>query len=349
MKKILLHAESYDAFWAHYSLVNDGFFKDEFKKLGYRIYTSYECEPEEADYIIFIEAKTLVSNYFLFRKLDIHKLLKFIVKFFFSQLPKRPLVSKVIINGENKFFNKSYLLVLEGVLDAPENHSIELSKYFKKIFTWNDCLVDNSKFIKTLWPQPVNWPQPNHVKFPDKKLIVNISANKFSKNELEFYSERSRFIDYLDRFYPNEFDLFGFGWNKPINTLQKFFPFLVKKYSTYKGIAEDKCAIFPKYKFAIIYENANVPGWITEKLFDCLRSFCVPIYLGAPNVTNIIPEDIFIDKRKFNSYDDLMDFLLKMKENEYNGYLLRIDQFISSENFKSHLSTSLAKTIVLNL
>jgi hypothetical protein len=33
-----------------------------------------------------------------------------------------------------------------------------------------------------------------------------------------------------------------------------------------------------KYKFSICYENArDIPGYITEKIFDCFFAGCVPI------------------------------------------------------------------------
>ena len=48
--------------------------------------------------------------------------------------------------------------------------------------------------------------------------------------------------------------------------------------------------------FAICYENArDIPGYITEKIFDCFFAGCVPIYWGgAPNVTDHIPANTFI-------------------------------------------------------
>jgi hypothetical protein len=349
MKKILLHAESYDSFWAHYSLINDKFFHDEFRKLGFQLYKTNECEPEDADFIIFLEAKTIVSNLFIFQLLDFRKKIKFLAKFFFAKHPKRPILRKIISNGENKFFNNSYLLILEGILDAPENHSVKLSTYVKKVFTWNDSLVDNSNFIKILVPQQIEWPNVDSIPFSKKKLVVNISSNKFSNNLLELYSERRGLIKYLDKYHSDQFDLYGFGWNQPSNFLQKMAPFFCKKYTTYRVIADDKAQIFSKYKFGIVYENASVPGYVTEKIFDCLRSNCIPIYLGAPNIAELVPSNLFIDRRNFNSNRELLDFLLNIDEDEYLSYIMRIKKYLLTDNFRSHLSISLAHTIALNL
>jgi hypothetical protein len=349
MKKILLHAESYDSFWAHYSLINDKFFHDEFRKLGFQLYRTSECEPEDADFIIFLEAKTIVSNLFIFKLLDYKKKIKFFAKFLFAKLPKRAILRKIIYKGKNKFFDKSYLLILEGVLDAPENHSVYLSKYVKKIFTWNDNLVDNSNFFKILWPQQVEWPVVELIPFSNKKLIVNISANKFSSSFFELYTERRKLIKYLDKYHPDQFDLYGFAWNQPSNLFQKIVPLFYRTYNTYRGVVADKAEIFSKYKFGIVYDNAKISGWMTEKIFDCLRSNCIPIYLGAPNISEILPSDLYIDRRNFNSNRELLDFLLNIDEDEYLSYIMRIKKYLLTDNFRSHLSISLAQTIAFNL
>lgn len=349
MKKILLYAETYDSFWAHYSLVNDNYFYEEFYKNGCQLLRSNECTPEEADYIIFLEAKTIVNNFFLFSSLSLKHKIKYLIKLLVRKAKQQQIRNIIFDNGKNKYFEKSYLLILEGILDAPENHSIGLTNYVKKIFTWNDNLVDNYKFIKIFWPQQVNWVDTEPVTFSKRKLIVNISANKFSSNKLELYSERRSLINYLEKHHPDKFDLYGFGWNQPRNIFQKKFPNFIKLYNTYKGIAGEKSEIFIKYKFAIIYDNAIVSGWITEKFFDCLRSKCVPVYLGAPNITDIIPHNLFIDKRNYKNNQELIEFLLSMNEIEHNSYLLRINNFLLSEKFKNHLSTSLAKRIISNL
>ena len=43
----------------------------------------------------------------------------------------------------------------------------------------------------------------------------------------------------------------------------------------------------------------DVLGYITEKIFDSFAAWCVPVYWGASNVTDYIPEGCFIDRRKF--------------------------------------------------
>ena len=56
---------------------------------------------------------------------------------------------------EKLLFDKTALIVAEGNIHLPENHTKNLSKMFPVVFTWNDILVDGSRFIKYRVPQPV--------------------------------------------------------------------------------------------------------------------------------------------------------------------------------------------------
>ena len=81
----------------------------------------------------------------------------------------------------------------------------------------------------------------------------------------------------------------------------QFYTNLFPRYPSYAGEISSKRAILEQYKFSICYENmSDMPGYITEKIFDCFFAGCVPIYLGASNMTDYIPGGTFIDKRKFS-------------------------------------------------
>jgi alpha-1,3-fucosyltransferase 10 len=57
-----------------------------------------------------------------------------------------------------------------------------------------------------------------------------------------------------------------------------------------KERAADKLAVFRKYKFCICMENSIAIDYLSEKLWHGLISGCVPIYLGAPNAYDFVPE-----------------------------------------------------------
>ena len=76
---------------------------------------------------------------------------------------------------------------------------------------------------------------------------------------------------------------------------------------------ENKTETISKYKFAVCFENTSYPGYVTEKIIDCLVAGLIPIYLGAPDISEFVPEEAFIDMRKFNTWQELDNYVRKAK------------------------------------
>ena len=106
---------------------------------------------------------------------------------------------------------------------------------------------------------------------------------------------------------------------------------LKPNFPSYRGKVDSKKETLKKYRFAICYENArDIPGYITEKIFDCFFSACVPVYWGANNIQEYIPKECFIDKRDFATYEELYVFMKNMSDKEYLNYLKNIENFLNS-------------------
>ena len=61
---------------------------------------------------------------------------------------------------------------------------------------------------------------------------------------------------------------------------------------------ELKVKLLRTYKFTLAFENANCPYWITEKAFQPLAAGSIPVYMGAPNAREFVPNAsgyIFVD------------------------------------------------------
>lgn len=248
---------------------------------------------------------------------------------------------------------KPILILWEG----PSNKSFRKEDHigYDTILTWNDAWVDNIRYFKYYLPTPNQWGNIVEKPFHEKKLLVNISYNKTSKHPQELYSERVNTIEYFDEHYSKEFDLFGFGWNiksSIINNIKNRIKpqFAQTSFKTYRGPIENKWDIFPSYKFGLCYENIrSEQGYVTEKIFDCMRSNCVPIYWGAPNIDEYVDSNAFIDRKQFRSNEELGMFLNDMQEKEYNQYLFAIKKYLLSERFKKFLSSSFAERIIKTL
>ena len=245
-----------------------------------------------------------------------------------------------------KGFDKNLALILWETESVKKgNYSPELYKKFSTIFTWNDALVDNKKFFKFCLPYP-HRKEISPVHYKEKKTLVNISINKESRGSDELYTHRRKSVSFFEKHLKEEFDLFGYRWNQPINKWQKLLPFLVRHHPRYQGICQDKISVLSKYKFALCYENTRgLQGYITEKIFDCFNAKTIPIYWGAENIKDYVDEAAFIDRRKFKTDQELLDFLLKMDESTYNKYIQAITTYLTSARYKSFLPEHFASTL----
>lgn len=271
---------------------------------------------------------------------------------------------------ENKNFSnmlkqrkKNYLLAVEGPTIDSSTWDKDNHKYFDKIFTWHDALVDNHKYFKVNFPSyEINF--DNLVKVQNKKNFLNmICSNKENDSPNDLYSVRKRFINWAEKKNYNNFHLYGYGWksftkfkilNRILNRLSKKFTILnnLKSCSlrSYRGeIKTLKSEVLKNYKFSICFENANnYEGYITEKIFHCFFSYCVPIYLGASNISEHVPSNCFINFEDFKTFDDLVKYLEEMSKDDYELYLKSIDNFIRSNNFKKKFGMSSFSNVIFN-
>ena len=236
-------------------------------------------------------------------------------------------------------FENLYLFIFENEIIKPDNWKRENHRYFKKIFSWRDDIIDNKKTFKFFLPNKI--PETISSDISQKtKFCCMIAGNKKNNQPGELYSERIRAIKWFETNQPAYFDLFGKGWDltvpvtikhlKPV--IQPFYNIFSPPYPSYRGEITSKRTILEQYKFSICYENViDIPGYITEKIFDCFFAGCIPIYLGASNVADYIPENCFIDKRKFPEYSTLFNYLKHMTEDEYLNFFNAIKGFIKSD------------------
>ncbi|HBR70477.1 TPA: hypothetical protein DIC20_03835 [Candidatus Dependentiae bacterium] len=211
---------------------------------------------------------------------------------------------------------KLYAHIWEPITVDPRSYTKAAHKIFSKIFIMDDRFVDNKKYFKLYYPHPNIEMIEEVVSFKQKRFCTLVAGRKSSTYKNELYSERRRAIEYFEHF-PQDFTFYGKGWNY--------------KYKTYGGGVLKKVDILKNFKFCICYENtSDQPGYITEKIFDCFHAGCVPVYLGAPNITNHIPEHCFIDFRKFKNYEVLYKYLKSITEDEYNKYVENIKEFLAS-------------------
>lgn len=314
------------------------YLRERLLQLGYRLVTSDDNSLEDCAWVLFYDTKSaFLYNGLrgLARKLKAHLLGKRLF---------RELYFECVHAG----FEKQIALFLwEGPSVSSSNWDRKLHNRFPVIFTWNDAFVDGQKYHKINWPQTRQFPPVPKVPFAQKKLLVNISMNKYSHHFQELYSSRRATIRHFERELPDDFDLYGVGWNRPVGLVERALPFAYRKYPSYRGTVRHKWDVLPYYRFSVCYENLrDEPGYITEKIFDSMRAGCVPIYWGAPNITDYVDKEAFIDRRKFKSDKELEVYIVGISEKEYGCYLEAMESYLASSRFAQFLPPAFADTII---
>jgi hypothetical protein len=169
-------------------------------------------------------------------------------------------------------------------------------------------------------------------------------------------------IRWFEQHAPNEFDLYGIGWDVPAaragilerlktkirNPLYRLSG--MKAFPSYRGKVKSKFDTLTKYRFLICYENvAECPGYITEKIFDAFFAGCVPVYWGAPNVAEYIPKDCFIDRREFPDHEALYRHLADMTEAEFRKHQISIKLFLNSEAARYFYADAFVNTVAATI
>ncbi len=271
----------------------------------------------------------------------------------FIDYPGSPRIDLAKLSGMKDL----YLFLTEVEIVYPANADRNNHRYFKKVFTYRDDWVDNVKYFKFRLSVRV----PEKLLPPDgrkEKFCTMIAGNKKNSDPRELYSERDKAIRWYESNHPEEFDLYGIGWDRrtftrPLGRLNRFETLrriFYRGYSSYRGRIPNKKNVLEKYYFSICYENArDIPGYITEKIFDCFFAQCVPVYLGAPNVLDFIPPGTFIDKRNFKTYEELYSYMKGMLPSEYEGYLSSIRDFVNSDKIRPFSAEAFIELIIKNL
>lgn len=229
-----------------------------------------------------------------------------------------------------------YLLVFEPPHVRPENHSHESD--FARIFTWDDRCV-GERYVKLSYAQ--EFPEELPPAAPRKPLTM-IAAAKHSQHPASLYHRRREIADFFDRFSADPvksaaFDLYGPGWNG---------------HAAWRGVLPPgrKREALAGYRYAVVFENGQFPGYITEKLFDCFIAGTVPLYLGAPNIRDYVPDSCYVDLAQFGEtwtrVGRMWEFVQRQTDGDYLHQHLAISSFLTSEAAEQFTTRRFAKTIL---
>jgi alpha(1,3/1,4) fucosyltransferase len=200
----------------------------------------------------------------------------------------------------------------------------EISKAFEEVYLHNvdgDGYslkgVDRSKLRKLYWPQPRrDVIEPYWSNCERQRRVVVINGNHVPRpvpNEL--YSKRIEAMAALAS--TGRIDLYGRGWARWWSRSSMWLPYWRHRralMSIYKGSCESKYEILSHYHFSLCLENMAMQGYVTEKIFDCFYTGTIPVYLGAPDIADLIPQDAYVSCSSFSGWSTLLDYLLNLGE-----------------------------------
>ena len=246
-----------------------------------------------------------------------------------------------------------YLIALENPNINKLNASSEYCQNFDLAFAWDVRLFHLHNVVPILIPHPLV--QEDFPGFEQRDIFsCLINANKAFKavNPTDLYLERIKTIRWYERNATDKFELYGLGWEKStpafnlIGRVKRSFSRINTRlfgrapFPSYRGELADKAVVLRRAKYSYCYENSrDLSNYITEKIFDSLVNGCVPIYWGADNVFDHIPEGCFIDRRKFRNTAEVQRHLLAINSDEFVLYQHNILNFLQSDaaqKFSAH-------------
>ena len=206
---------------------------------------------------------------------------------------------------------------------------------------WQDrrflVLVNSNKALPRV-RDPARWlDRPREV-----SLKRALAALRYRPIAADRYTDRWRAIEAFARLA--DFDLYGEGFERRHPAIS---PRLhARALRAYRGVTQDKRELLSRYRFALVFENTRFPGYVSEKLFDCLFAGAIPVYDGAPDVSRYVPHHVFIDRQRFGTYTELERFLRELPEREAERYREAGQAFLRSPEFQPFSVDTFARELV---
>lgn len=169
----------------------------------------------------------------------------------------------------------------------------------------------------------------NPVFFDEEKryLLSFAGANKTAPViARDLYIERKKFLSAaVKEFEPEDFKIFGGDW------LESGY----KSHAAGIVMPKSETAKYAAFSFCIENETDDnyCTGYATEKIFDALRCGAIPIYAGAPDITDFVPADCFI-QYNYNPEATLELLVEEFDMKTWLAYSKRIKDYIHSDAYR---------------
>ena len=240
---------------------------------------------------------------------------------------------------------RSYAYLYEDPIVRPLNGAPAALAHYRKVFTSNEDLIDGAHVLRLDYPNDL---APRAVPgFHERDLFcVLIASNKalLRPHPHNLHERRVEMIRFFERHAPERFALFGRGWDIPavrpghLGRVQKRLAEWRRRwypgpppFPSFRGPVARKHEVLDRARFSICYENSRgSPGYMSEKIFDCLTSGCVPVYVGTTHSSPPIPDDCFIAGDEFPTPQALLAHLERIDAGHFRMYQDAMRDFLAS-------------------
>ena len=262
-------------------------------------------------------------------------------------------------NYQRRPGQRLYLMLNEPATYYPEVWKRENHGVFDRVFTYDYTLADGEKYRHHYFAIDLDSYPPfrdvTEAEFAARKLLVLMAGmfqlTKPKPGSSSLLYTRYRSLLWFGKHWPQDFDFFSRGVApslyrsfRGLGILQRVLPralterlvdvVAARRRRPVEAISRgpvppnDKLAVIRRYRFVLCYENTRLPGYISEKLFDCLFTGCVPVYLGEPNIGRFVPPACYIDRAQFATDAELAAFLKNMTWADYARYIAAMRDFV---------------------
>jgi hypothetical protein len=108
--------------------------------------------------------------------------------------------------------------------------------------------------------------------------------------------------------------------------------------------------ILNAFVFALIIENCDAEGYVSEKFYDALIAGCIPLYYAAGMVPDLgIPTDCYVDIRKFSDGGELQAYIDSLSDDDIRAMQMsvlaareRLLEEVGIERFSERLQTAIS-------
>ena len=310
-----------------------------------QLHTQHRHKPEDSDVVIFLNETTPILNY-----------------------QRTPINKKIV------------LILTEPPVYNAIDWTEERHENFDLVFSYDKDLLKRQSGKYRFVHFPIQFSKSITVTIPEKpeferKRFACLVAGAFaitkgpSKHKSLLY-ERYKILKWYNHHAPNFLDFFSRTDPKPkfshfrgaeiLSRINKNLPSSIGNILFNRNLSFvyhgsipplEKNKFLSNYRYNYCLENSyGIKGLISEKIFDCFEAGTIPIYHGAPDISEYIPNGCYISYSDFSSVSEVHQFLKNMDYKTYISYLNAAANFLwngadsfSVQNFVQSITDTILK------